>query len=504
LEHYDIPADVVHIDPWWMRWRHYCDFTWDESAFPHPKEFIERLHARGLKLCLWEHPYISIESELFAFGKKNNYFVLRPDGEVYVIDYGLSLAPRPDGVVRTVSPENSWNARVAIVDLTNPQARTWFKDLHRAPLRMGVDLFKTDFGEDIPEDAVFSNGQTGASMHNLYPLLYNEAVFEVTREEKGAGLVWSRSGTAGNQRYPVCWSGDPASDFDSLACTIRGGLSAGLSGIPFWSNDIGGYRGIPDEDLYIRWAQFGLLCSHSRMHGDSPREPSRFGPRALEIVRKYIELRYRLFPYIYSTAHEASRTGIPVLRALPLAFPDDPNSCAHDLEFLLGPWLLIAPVYNREGERDVYFPPGVWIDYWDGSRVNGPCSSRVSAPIERLPIYVRAGAILPTMEPVSRIPAGPLEPLILDVYPYGESTYHLHEDEGTTEIRCVNGEEETSLEWSGSRSMSFAARFNGITASEVLFDGSTLRGWAGDASRQEKMVSLSLPRGSRGTVRIRH
>ena len=259
LRQHDVPADVVHVDPWWMRWRQYCDFAWDESAFPQPREFIKYLHDRSLRLCLWEHPYVSVESPLFVEAETNGYFVKHADGRVYVIDYGLSLAPRPDGVVRAALPENSWNAKVAIIDLTNPKAYAWFQDLHRPALRIGVDVFKTDFGEDIPADACFWNGETGATMHNLYPLLYNRAVYEVTKQERGYGIVWSRSGTAGNQRYPVCWSGDPAADFDSLACTIRGGLSAGMSGIPFWSNDIGAYRGTPSEELYIRWAQFGLL-----------------------------------------------------------------------------------------------------------------------------------------------------------------------------------------------------------------------------------------------------
>ncbi len=227
LAGHDIPAGVVHVDPWWMRWRQYCDFRWNREAFPHPDSLIRKLHGLGLKLCLWEHPYISIESDLFELGKRKGYFLKRPDGGVYVIDYGLSLAPRPDGIVRRAGRADSWNARVAIIDLTNPEALAWFKDLHRPLLRQGVDVFKTDFGEDIPADAVFHDGTTGATRHNIYPLLYNQAVAEVTREERGYGLVWSRSGAAGSQRYPVAWSGDPAADWDSLAATVRGGLSAG-------------------------------------------------------------------------------------------------------------------------------------------------------------------------------------------------------------------------------------------------------------------------------------
>lgn len=440
LGEHDLPADVVHVDPWWMTWRKYCDFTWDRQAFPDVEGFIADLHARGLHLCLWEHPYISVESELFEIGVREGYFVRRPDGEVYVIDYGLSLAPRPDGVVRFATPETSWNARVAIVDFTNPAAYRWYQDLHRPVLRLGADVFKTDFGEDIPHDAVFYNGQTGATMHNLYPLLYNQCVFEVTQQERGYGVVWSRSGTAGNQRYPVCWSGDPAADFESLACTIRGGLSVGLSGVPFWSNDIGAFRGMPSPQLYVRWAQFTLLCSHARMHGDTPREPWVFGPEALAIVRRYTLLRYRLFPYLYSLAHEAHLTGLPVIRAMPLVFPDDPNTYDKDLQFMLGPWLLVAPIYDAGEERTVYLPEGVWFDYWTGERHDGPATVRVRAPLDTLPLFVRGGAILPMMQEARRIPQGTVDPLILEVYPRGRSAYTVFEDEGETAVQCQERE----------------------------------------------------------------
>ncbi|MGQ9848684.1 MAG: TIM-barrel domain-containing protein [Aggregatilineaceae bacterium] len=436
LDEHDLPADVVHVDPWWMTWRKYCDFTWDRAAFPDVEGFIADLHARDLHLCLWEHPYISVESELFEVGKREGYFVKRPDGEVYIIDYGLSLAPRPDGVARFATPETSWNARVAMVDFTNPAAYRWYQELHRPVLRMGVDVFKTDFGEDIPHDAVFFNGQTGATMHNLYPLLYNQCVFEVTQQERGYGVVWSRSGTAGNQRYPVCWSGDPAADFDSLACTIRGGLSVGLAGVPFWSNDIGAFRGMPSPQLYVRWAQFTLLCSHARMHGDTPREPWVFGAEALAIVRRYTLLRYRLFPYLYSLAHEAHRTGLPVIRAMPLVFPDDPNTCDKDLQFMLGPWLLVAPIYDAGEERTVYLPEGVWFDFWTGERFAGPATLRVHAPLDTLPLFVRGGAILPMMQEARRIPKGAIDPLILEIYPHGRGIYTLYEDEGETAVHC--------------------------------------------------------------------
>ncbi len=504
LKTHDVAADVVHVDPWWMRWRKYCDFSWDESAFPEPAEFIKYLHDRSLQICLWEHPYVSVESPLFEKGEQEGFFAKRPDGSVYVIDYGLSLAPRPDGIVRTATPETSWNAKVAIIDLTNPKAYAWFQDLHRPSLRMGVDLFKTDFGEDIPEDACFWNRETGATMHNLYPLLYNRAVFEVTRQERGYGLVWSRSGTAGNQRYPVCWSGDPAADYESLACTIRGGLSAGMSGIPFWSNDIGAYRGTPSEDLYIRWAQFGLFCSHSRMHGDSPREPWAFGPKALDIVRKMIALRYSLFPYIYSTAHEAHVTGMPVIRALPLMFPGDPNCIDKDYEYMLGPSLLVAPIYDRSGQRMVYLPEGSWIDWWTGERYEGGRPITVTSPLDTFPLFVRGGAILPRMETAARIPKGLIDPLVVSVYPSGNSRYLFREDEGTTDFECLDEGDGLVFQWEGVRRrlvLSFRSP-RCIGVSEVELDGRAVAPgdipWYPEPGR----LICSLPESGRGIVRV--
>jgi alpha-D-xyloside xylohydrolase len=320
---------------------------------------------------------------------------------------------------------------------------------------MGVDVFKTDFGEDIPVDAVFHDGRTGADVHNLYPLLYNRAVAEVTAEERGGGLVWGRSGTAGSQRYPVCWSGDPAADWDSLAATIRGGLSLGLSGVPFWSHDIGGYRGTPAPDLYARWAQFGLLGSHSRMHGDGPREPWIFGPEANEIVLRYVRLRYRLFPYFHSLAYEAARTGRPVLRAMPLAFPRDPNAHGLDHQFMIGPWLLAAPIFNTEGRRTIYFPAGTWYDFWTGKAVTGPRAMDIAVPLAKMPFYIRAGAILPTMKPGLRIPEGPIDPLIMEIWtgplPPAPAIYRLFEEEGVTDFRLGVSGSHCVLSWNGRR-----------------------------------------------------
>jgi alpha-D-xyloside xylohydrolase len=298
-------------------------------------------------------------------------------------------------------------------------------------------------------------------MHNFYPLLYNRAVFEITQKEKGYGVVWARSAFAGSQQYPLVWSGDPAADFSNLACTIRGGLSAGMSGLPFWSNDVGGYRGTPSAELYVRWAQFGLFCSHSRMHGDGPREPWNFGEDALEIVRRYAHLRYELFPYLYSTAFEARLKGLPVIRGLPLVFPDDPNAYDKDFEFMFGPWVLVAPVVEPGGKCNVYLPEGDWFDFWTGRPHRGPKILRFQAALDLLPLYVRGGAIVPKMQRAWRIPEERINPLIVEVWPRGTSSYQFYEDEGVTELMC-GGRKELEFEWSGPLPRQVILHFRGI------------------------------------------
>jgi hypothetical protein len=279
------------------------------------------------------------------------------------------------------------------------------------------------------------------------PLRLGRKAWSVAFIDKKGGDVWRENPTA----------------IDGLACTIRGGLSAGMSGIPFWSNDIGGYRGTPGEELYIRWAQFGLLCSHSRMHGDSPREPWQFGERALTIVRDFIKLRYRLIPYIYSCAHEASETGLPVLRGLPIAYPDDPNVYDKDLEFMLGPWFLVVPAFDRSETRNVYIPGGTWFNYWNGARVEGPRTLRVDLPMETVPLFVRDGAIIPMAAHSMRVPAGPLEALTLEVCPGGGSEYTFREDGGVTQIRCTALDSRITFGWEGPIERETTVRFNGLT-----------------------------------------
>ena len=385
LRELDIPGDVVHLDPLWLKGRKDkrldgCHFEWDEEAFPDPPGFVDWLGERGFKLSLWEIPYVYNDSEMAREGEANGYFARDPDA----------------GPAKPIeNPEET-----LLVDFTNSAAVRWWQDKHRPYLKLGVAAFKPDYGEAVPPDAMFSDGRTGEKVHNLYPLLYNKAVYEVMREEHGEAMLFSRSGYAGSQRYPINWTGDAPCTWGGMAATLRAGLSLSISGISMWSHDIGGFWNPrlfqpPDPTLYIRWAQFGLLSSHSRFHGVRGREPWYYGDKAIEVVREFARLRYRLLPYIYSLAEEASATGIPVVRPLILEYPDDPVAATVDYEYLLGPDLLVVPVMNPEGRAVVYLPEGEWRDWWSGEVSTGPRHLRLEVPIERLPLYARVGADIP-------------------------------------------------------------------------------------------------------------
>jgi alpha-D-xyloside xylohydrolase len=293
-----------------------------------------------------------------------------------------------------------------MIDFTNPEAYAWYRDMHRPLFAMGISVMKTDYGEAVPEDVVGHNGDTGKRLHNVYSLLYNRCVFEASQMYGHQdGLVWGRSSWAGGQRYPVQWGGDPQSDWEGLAASIRGGLSWGMSGGAFYTHDIGGLYntsfssnflggGIVDAELYVRWTQAGIMTSHTRFHGTGPREPWEFAPEIEDLTRRWLGWRYQMIPYLQACAEEASLTGMPVMRAMPLAFPNQPLSWNFQTQYMLGPTLLVAAVVSPGGEVTLFLPDGDWYDIWTGEHLQGPQMLNLKMPLARIPIYGRGGAAL--------------------------------------------------------------------------------------------------------------
>jgi alpha-D-xyloside xylohydrolase len=376
MEKREIPLDVFHFDCFWMREYQWCDFEWDPRTFPEPAAMLSRLKAKGLKISLWINPYIGQASPLFDEGKANGYFLKRHDGSVWQWDL--------------------WQAGNAIVDFTNPAARDWFKSKLRPLLEMGVDCFKTDFGERIPTDVTYFNGADPVQMHNLYTQLYNATVWELLQEVKGAdAIVFARSATAGGQKMPVHWGGDNTSSFESMAESLRGGLSLSLSGFGYWSHDIGGFEGHPDPAVFKRWLAFGLLSSHSRLHGnESVRVPWSIDEEAVDVTRVFVNLKKKLHPYLVETMQEVTAKGLPMMRPMLLAFPDDPTCWFLDQQYMLGPDLLVAPIFSASGEVTFYLPAGHWRNYLTDEIVEGGRWISENHGFSSLPLYARIGGKL--------------------------------------------------------------------------------------------------------------
>ncbi|MGW9049770.1 alpha-xylosidase [[Kitasatospora] papulosa] len=394
-----IPLSVFHFDCFWMREYQWSDFLWDPEVFPDPEGMLARLKERGLRVSMWINPYIAQKSALFAEGAEHGYLVRRPNGDIWQWDL--------------------WQPGMALVDFTNPAARAWYDDKLRALLDQGVACFKTDFGERIPTDVVWHDGSDPERMHNYYAQIYNRTVFELLERERGAGeaVLFARSATAGGQQFPVHWGGDCFASFTAMAESLRGGLSLSLSGFGFWSHDIGGFEGTPDPAVFKRWLAFGLLSSHSRLHGNvSYRVPWEFGEEAVDVARKFTLLKHRLMPYLYGVAAEAHRTGVPMMRPMLAEFPGDPASRTLDRQYMLGPDLLVAPVFTEDGEVEYYVPEGTWTSLLTGERVTGPAWRHETHGFDSVPLLVRDGAVLPWGADDQRPDGDWLEGLTLRVF----------------------------------------------------------------------------------------
>ena len=398
-----IPLNVFHFDCFWMKSFQWCDFEFDGENFADAAGYLQRLKQRGMKICVWINPYVGQASPLFEEGKKKGYFIMRADT-----------------VRQTVWQTDNWQAGMAVVDFTNPAAGKWYACHLKRLVDLGVDAFKTDFGERIPfhpHQVKYHDGSDSVRMHNFYAYLYNKLVYETMQSHGKESCLFARAATAGGQQFPVHWGGDCESTFEAMAETLRGGLSLSLSGFAFWAHDIGGFEGLPDPALYKRWVQFGLLGSHSRLHGsssyrvpwiyDATKYPGE-DEACSKVLRDSVARKFALMPYLLRLALEGHLKGTPVMRAMFLEFGEsDPNSWNLDTQYMLGSELLVAPVFDKGGEVTFYVPFSGYTADVAGSRSKWRSLLDRTKSYEEgrwytethgfdsLPILLRPGAVVP-------------------------------------------------------------------------------------------------------------
>ena len=393
-----LPASVLVLDSPWAT--NYNTFEINRRQFADPEAMVRRVHEAGFKLCLWLTAFVNettwTPSEPELVGKipqtaASNFeparragFLLEDDaGGVYLADW--------------------WKGRGGLVDFTNPAAVAWWQDEVRKAIRLGADAFKADGGEgSFIDGAHFAGGEDAAVMRTRYAVLYNRALQAlIDGDLHGDGVLLSRSGSVGNHDLPFIWAGDNESNFSSngLPSVVLAGLNAGLSGIALWTSDLGGYekdaRTPGDDVLFARWTEFSAFSPVMEVHSAINLGPWDYGPRALDVFRAYSRLHMSLFPYRYAAAQEAARTGMPLMRALVLNHPLDAEARTATDEYEFGPDLLVAPVLTPGTERAVHLPEGAWVDSWSGARLTGPLDTVVPAPLDRIPLFVKAGTILP-------------------------------------------------------------------------------------------------------------
>jgi alpha-glucosidase len=428
-----LPCDALILDLFWFA--QMGDLAFNAPDWPDAPEMIARLGEQGFRVMVIEEPYITEQSSNYAQARAQGLLAKHYDGSPYSFDF--------------------WPGRCALIDFSNPAAREWWTDKHRALLEMGIAGWWTDLNEPTRhfEDMAHYGG-SAAAVHNLNALWMHQAIARAHERyaPRRRSFILSRSAYPGSQRYGAAlWSGDVDMTFAALRKQVAVGLSAGMAGIPFWGSDIGGFgfAGKCTAELYIRWFQFGAFCPLCRPHGDQTelREPWQFGPQCEAICRTYLELRYRLLPYIYSCAHQACTIGLPLMRPLALEFPDDPQVVNMSDQYLFGPDLLVAPVLEQGAtQRTVYLPAGGWIDFRTDQIIEGPRYVTVPAPLDSLPLFIRRGAIIPMGPDMQYSGERPLDPLTLEIYRGGDRSFILYEDDGETTAYQTGAYAETGLE----------------------------------------------------------
>lgn len=403
---FGMSVDVIHIDGWLDTAQPDGGkelLCFDEERFPDPEGMIKSLREKGIHLSLWMFPYVHAVdrkgrfSEQFKIMNERGYLVKNQKGEPYLFSPGEG---------------DAGNWKVAALDFTNPEFVAYMKERVKRLMRMGVGVIKTDFSEEIPEDAVLYDGSTGLESHNKYTLLYAKTIYEASREAKEEmgqkALLWGRSGYAGSQNYPANWAGDSSAAKNNLYAILNGGLSMGVSGVSFWGFDIGGFyncdysgkRVIPDDEDYIRSVQMGLMSPLSRSHGQStPREPWIYSETAQKAFLKINKTRYAMLPYLYSAGYETTREGIPMMRAMLLEYPNDLNVCNLSTQYMLGGSVLVAPVFDQR-KHNVYLPKGSWIDLETGRRLEGNAWIEYPQKIDVIPMFLRENTMMATLKKV--------------------------------------------------------------------------------------------------------
>ena len=420
-EHY--PCDVIHLDTGWFRTDWLCEWKFNPERFPDPQGFIRRLADDGFKVSLWQLPYVAQGAEQLAEAKANRYIshpapILEasssvPDASATVPDASATgsdasaTVPDASATVPDGSPsgESSSSSNFSAldyagtIDFTYDRATDWYKNALLKPLLdMGVKCIKTDFGENIHMYHQY-HASTPDRLNNIYALHYQRAAYEVTKEVTGDGIVWARAAWAGCQRYPLHWGGDSESSWAGMAGSLKGGLHFGLSGFAFWSHDVPGFHSTPDfmnspldENVYVRWTQFGVFSSHMRYHGTCKREPWHY-PAIADIVKRWWKLRYALIPYIIEQSKTCCQTGYPMVRALLMHHPHDRQVWHIDDEYYFGSEFLVCPVMNGDNRRDIYLPEGSWVNYFTGERFDGGrWYYGIDVPLDQMPVFVRPGA----------------------------------------------------------------------------------------------------------------
>jgi alpha-D-xyloside xylohydrolase len=369
LRQYRIPSDVIHLDTGWFEtdWR--SNYQFSTSRFRDPAKMIGDLKQQGFHISLWQYTYFTPKNEIYKEAVDKGYVVRNQSGKLPFED--------------------------AVLDFSNPATVKWYQGLLANLLKMGVGAIKADFGEGAPANGLYASGRTGFYEHNLYPLRYNQAVAEITRQVTGDSIIWGRSAWAGSQRYPLHWGGDAENTNSAMAGELRGGLSFGLSGFTYWSHDAGGFVDPTPRDLYRRWLGFGVLTSHTRCHGAPPKEPWGYDAAFVDEFRRIVELKYTLMPYIYAQAVDSSARGYPMLRTLFFEYPEDPTAWLIEDQYMFGSDLLVAPLIEAGNSRKVYLPPGAWLDYQSGKVYPGGQWHQLSAGPIPVILLVKDHAVIP-------------------------------------------------------------------------------------------------------------